>query len=108
MIIDFQDLICGKPKPRPRNMVSVVGVRDDHVESVVAAGHLQDHENGSIFAGNGLRHRIGRERIEREESFFEKNRQRPGGGRAKHGSAEKFPPCLQCGLRFHSLGQLKL
>ena len=84
MIVDLEDLIGGQSKSRACNMVSIVGVRNYRVESIVSAGHLQNDENGSVFAGDDLSRGVGGQRIEYKESFLKKYRQRPAGGRAEH------------------------
>src|SRR5262252_807794 len=106
MTVDLENLIGQKTKSWTGNMVSVVGVRNQRVEPVVATRHLQNNENRPVFASYCLGRAVGGERVERQKTFLEEDRQRPGGGRAEHGSSEELSPCLQC--RFHSLGQLKL
>ena len=101
VVVDLEDLIRSEPKPRPSDVISVIGVGNDHVESVVATRHLQHHQNRSVFARDGLRRGVGCQRVEREESFFEEYRKRPAGGRAEHRGAQKFPSRLQCRFRFH-------
>src|SRR4029077_4862794 len=74
VIVDLEDLIGGQSKSRAGNMVSIVGVRNYRVESIVSAGHLQNDENGSVFAGDGLSRGVGGQRIECKESFLKKYR----------------------------------
>ena len=50
LVIDLQHLALGEVQGGPILVVKIVGVRDDGVEPIVAAGHLEDHEN-IILAG---------------------------------------------------------
>ena len=54
-----QNLLRGKTEGGPRFVVEIIGVRDDGVEAIVAAGHLQDDEDGVVLAGNNLGGGIG-------------------------------------------------
>ena len=83
-------------------MIIVVGEWDDAVQPVVAAGQLKNNENGAIFPRDGLRDRVGGQGVERKKCFLNENRQRPCGGSAERGSAQKFTAGLKCRGRFHN------
>ena len=55
MIVDLEDLIGRDSKPRPRDVIRIVSIRNHCVESVVASGHLQHDKDCSVFAGDCLR-----------------------------------------------------
>ena len=50
MVIDCNRFVFLKPKRWARFVIQVVAVRDDRVESVVAASHFEDDEHGILAA----------------------------------------------------------
>ena len=54
VVVDLDDLLLGEVQRRPGLVVEVVGVGNDGVEAVVAAGHLDDDEDGVLAGLGGL------------------------------------------------------
>ena len=55
VIVQFDDLILGLLERRAILVIEIVGVGDDGVEAVVAAGHFDDDEDVvlALFGGQG-------------------------------------------------------
>src|ERR1700687_4807718 len=80
---------------RTSAIIFIVGVRHDHVKSVVTAGHLEHYENRSVLTGYDLGGGAGRQGIQCEKGFFEKHGQRPGRRSAECRGAKKSTASLQ-------------
>ena len=87
---DLDDLALGDPELRPRAVVRGVAKGHDRVQSVVAAGQLDDHEDAvRMFLDAGALQRLGRERGRRPA---EDQREHPADTDAAHPAHEKITP----------------
>ena len=53
ILVDFEDLLGGNGEPGPSLVIGVVAVRYEGVESIVAAGELDDHQHAVIVQAGG-------------------------------------------------------
>jgi hypothetical protein len=90
-IIDFEWGLDGELGPRTE--VGVIREGHERVESVIAAGKLEDNQDRGILA-RGYRG-VGREGVEREERTFEEGGNRPGNGSPEHRGAQELPTGVQ-------------
>ena len=98
----LQDLRFGQPDPRPGAVVVIIRERHHGVEPVVAAGHLQHHEDGGIAPGRRLRGPVRRLRLQRGEGVRQERRHRPRQRPAQDGPAQELAPGLESNLVFHT------
>ena len=59
VIGDFEGLVAADADARADEVVGVVGVGDDGIQTVVAAGQLENHEDGAVLAAGGLEEGVG-------------------------------------------------
>jgi hypothetical protein len=52
-VIQLENLARLDPESRPALVIDIVGVRDDGVQSVIAAAELEDDQDGRIASGLG-------------------------------------------------------
>src|SRR5262249_51602266 len=79
-----------QPESRPGAMVMVVAVRNDRVQAIVAAGHLENDENVRVASGGGLSHAVAGLGVERGKCVRQKGGNGPRERAAENGCAEKF------------------
>ncbi len=91
MIIDLQHIARGDADLGPGAVIRVVRIRHDHVEAVIAPGHLEDDEDGAVLPGRHLQGGIRRGRVEGKKGLFDESGQRPGHGSAEDPGAEELP-----------------
>ena len=71
-------------------LIGVVGVGDERVQPVVAAGELEHDEDGVVLAGDRLDGEVLAAFVELAEGALDKHRHGPGGGGTEDGGAEEF------------------
>src|SRR5580765_3684539 len=95
VIIHFQDLLFSQTNPGPGAMIVIVGVGNDRVKAVVAAGHLEDDQNAGIMAGCNLCGFLRSLSLEHGKGVSEEGGNGPGEGAAQYSAAKKFPTGLE-------------
>jgi hypothetical protein len=71
-------------------VIGIVGVGDEGVEAVVASGHLEDDEDGAVFAGGGLDGAGGGAGVKMEEGGIEEGGEGPGGSGSHEAAVEEL------------------
>ena len=94
LIVDLQYVLGGHSQARPRFGVIIVAEWHQGIQPVIAAGHLQNHQNVGIGAGSNLRGFIRRFGLPGRESVSQKGGDRPSEGATEDGGAEEVPPCF--------------
>ena len=89
-------------------MVIIAAIRDDGIDAVVATGHLEDNEDGGVFAGGDLGGADCGFGIEGRNGAGEKAGDGPGNGAAEDGGAEELATGLDGDFVFHRSAELKI
>ena len=79
---------------RPRLVVMIIRDGNYGVQSVIAAGELQHHQNGVVLAGHWLRLRRGLS-MQRVEGMRKKGRNGPRDCTAQNRRPQELPACFQ-------------
>ena len=89
VVAELDDVLFLLREARPRLVIGVVGVGDQGVEPVVAAGELEHDEDGVVLAGDAPGWRGPWRVVELAEGALDEHRHGPGGGGAENGGAEE-------------------
>ena len=77
IIVDSQNIFGRDCNARARAMIIIIRVRHDRVQSVIAAGHLQDDKDRAVRASGELRCFLSRLGLQRSKCIREKSRNGP-------------------------------
>src|SRR5436309_502309 len=89
-IVEFENFFGADAKARASARVVIVGVWNQRIETVVAAGHLQDDENRAVAASGDLGSFVRGVRLQRRKGVREERGDGPRDGGAECSIAEEF------------------
>src|SRR5579862_1695471 len=101
-VIQFQQLFGFDADSRAGFIVVIAPERDNRIDAVIPACHLQHDENGRVLAGCDLRVLIDGLGLQCGESVGEKRRHRPGKGAGQNRAAKELAPGLESDFVFHN------
>ena len=87
-------------------MIIIVRVRHDGIEAVVAAGHLEHHQDSGIVAGYDLGSLVGCFGLQSGKCVGQEGWDGPRERATQDGGAEKLAARSEREVVFHTLGQL--
>src|SRR2546430_1942035 len=89
-VVDLKNFFRADAKTRAHAGIVIIGVWYERVQTVVAAGHLEDDQDRAVATGSNLGGFVGGVGLQRRKGVREESGNSPGDGGTERGRAEKF------------------